>query len=220
MSSILKALKRLEEERAERSDAPVDIARDILRHSRPQRRPAQRWFLIAAAATVAAAAAALLLLNPPALETASSSIPAAPAPEPPAPMPAQASSRAAQSASRPSEPEVVEVRMPQSRPIAKKAPVRTEPRPIERAVAPPAATALQPAASERKSVAAPPGLPQLTVSGIAFRAQRAERLAVVNDLPVMEGTVVEGARVEEILADRVRFSSAGRSFEVELGDAL
>ena len=58
------------------------------------------------------------------------------------------------------------------------------------------------------------------VSGIAYRTEREERLAVVNDLPVMEGTVVEGARVEEILADRVRFSSAGRSFEVELGDAL
>jgi hypothetical protein len=32
----------------------------------------------------------------------------------------------------------------------------------------------------------------------------------------MEGTVIEGARVEEILADRVRFAWEGRTIEVEL----
>jgi general secretion pathway protein B len=60
--------------------------------------------------------------------------------------------------------------------------------------------------------------PNLVVSGIVFQPDRQARLAVVNDLPVMEGTVIEGARVEEILADRVRFAWEGRTVEVELGE--
>jgi len=35
---------------------------------------------------------------------------------------------------------------------------------------------------------------------------------VINDLPVMEGTDIDGARVEEILVDRVRFSFQGVRF--------
>jgi hypothetical protein len=34
----------------------------------------------------------------------------------------------------------------------------------------------------------------------------------------MEGTLIEGARIEEILEDRVRFVKDGRAFEVGLGN--
>ena len=40
---------------------------------------------------------------------------------------------------------------------------------------------------------------------------------MVNGRPVAEGATVEGARVEEIFPDRVRFSFANRTFEVSLG---
>ena len=39
-------------------------------------------------------------------------------------------------------------------------------------------------------------------------------MAVVDDLPVMEGTVINGARVEKILPDRVRFIIEGQPVEV------
>jgi general secretion pathway protein B len=61
--------------------------------------------------------------------------------------------------------------------------------------------------------------PHLAVSGIVFQSDRQARLAVVNDLPVMEGTIIEGARIEEILADRVRFTWEGSTVEVGLGES-
>jgi general secretion pathway protein B len=59
-------------------------------------------------------------------------------------------------------------------------------------------------------------MPALKLTGIAFQEDRAARLAVINDLPVMEGTMIEGARVMEISEDRVRFNYSGRNFEVLL----
>ena len=55
------------------------------------------------------------------------------------------------------------------------------------------------------------------VSGIAWQKESVSRLAVVNGTPVVQGAVVEGARVEEIFQDRVRFSRDNSSFEVPLG---
>jgi general secretion pathway protein B len=40
---------------------------------------------------------------------------------------------------------------------------------------------------------------------------------VVNGVPVIQGAVVAGARIEEILPDRVRFTQDSRSFEIFLG---
>jgi general secretion pathway protein B len=78
-------------------------------------------------------------------------------------------------------------------------------------------TAAPPASTPSPArIETPAAAPHLVLSGIAFYAERDARLAVVNDLPVMEGTVIEGAVVEEILADRVRFSREGRAFEVVL----
>lgn len=59
-------------------------------------------------------------------------------------------------------------------------------------------------------------LPSLTVSGIAWQKDNTNRMAVVNATPVREGSTVEGAMVREILPDRVRFSVDGRDVEVLL----
>ncbi|MBE0599431.1 MAG: general secretion pathway protein GspB, partial [Desulfuromonadales bacterium] len=59
-------------------------------------------------------------------------------------------------------------------------------------------------------------LPDLVVSGIVYLDDPEARLAVVNDLPVMLGTTIEGATVVEILSDRVRFRRDGRFFEAGL----
>jgi general secretion pathway protein B len=42
-------------------------------------------------------------------------------------------------------------------------------------------------------------------------------MAMVNGSPVKAGSVIDGARVEEILPDRVRFSFQHRNFEVSVG---
>jgi hypothetical protein len=65
--------------------------------------------------------------------------------------------------------------------------------------------------------AALPPVPELRVSEIHWRPLAKERLAVVNDLPVLEGVDIEGARVDRIFKDRIRFIVNGRYLEVKLG---
>ncbi|MBK5276793.1 MAG: hypothetical protein JJE30_17325 [Desulfuromonadales bacterium] len=56
----------------------------------------------------------------------------------------------------------------------------------------------------------------LKVEGIAVQDGGAESLAVVNGTTVSRGSVIEGARVEEIQKDWVRFNRNGESFYVVL----
>jgi len=58
--------------------------------------------------------------------------------------------------------------------------------------------------------------PELKVSEIHYQYEVENRLAVVNDLPVMEGTVIDGARVDRILKDRVRFIYNGQYKEIRV----
>jgi hypothetical protein len=60
-------------------------------------------------------------------------------------------------------------------------------------------------------------LPTLKVSGIAWQKDGSDRLAVVNGMPVTEGMNIDGARVEEIFQDKVRFSFEKRAFDVVVG---
>jgi general secretion pathway protein B len=60
-------------------------------------------------------------------------------------------------------------------------------------------------------------VPILTVSGIAFQEGDAESIAVVNGVSVSRGAVVEGVTVTEILKDRVRFSYGAETIDVVLG---
>ncbi|MHC1696600.1 MAG: general secretion pathway protein GspB [Geobacteraceae bacterium] len=59
-------------------------------------------------------------------------------------------------------------------------------------------------------------LPALTVTGIAWEKDSPVHLAIVNGTSVVEGSMVNGVRVEKILPDRVRFTFENRSFEVHL----
>lgn len=58
--------------------------------------------------------------------------------------------------------------------------------------------------------------PELRVSEIHYKPVAQERLAVVNDLPVLEGVDIDGARVDRIFKDRIRFVFNGRYHEVKL----
>lgn len=56
----------------------------------------------------------------------------------------------------------------------------------------------------------------IKLSGIAWQDERAARRAVINGFLLKEGSVVSGAKVTEIMADRVRFLLPSGTFEVRL----
>jgi len=59
----------------------------------------------------------------------------------------------------------------------------------------------------------PPGL---KINGIALQDDPAESVAVINGALLKRGMTVEGVQIEEIFQDRVRFSGARGTFEVQL----
>ena len=63
-------------------------------------------------------------------------------------------------------------------------------------------------------------LADIKLSGIAWQDERAGRRAVINGFLLKEGAVVSGAKVTDIQADRVRFSTAAGVFEIRLDGAL
>jgi general secretion pathway protein B len=58
--------------------------------------------------------------------------------------------------------------------------------------------------------------PRLKISGIAWQQDSASRIAVINGAAVSEGGNVDGAKVEQIFPDKVRFSQGGKAFEISL----
>ena len=76
-------------------------------------------------------------------------------------------------------------------------------------VDPPATSAV------RQDPAVPPP-PGLKVNGIAFQDDPFESVAVINGALLKKGMSVDGARIEGIFHDRVRFSGRNGIFEVQL----
>jgi general secretion pathway protein B len=221
MSSILKALQKLERDREARQAKPADIQRGILRQSQRRGAQAPPWKLplaVGAAAILAALGTYLLVGRgtPPSQQAAA--VPASPVavPAPSAPESASPPLPAAQTAQQLS---------PQPHDLHADRPALTAPR---RAPASPSLNdedeATRPV--EHAQASAPPAPPpaaaappQISVSGIGWRDDPASRMAMVNGSPVRVGATVQGARVEEIFPDRVRFSIQGRPFEVAVGSS-
>jgi len=282
MSSILKALRKLEEEKAAMGEGRTDLARDILKRSAPRRNSASSlalkvvfflllsiglvvilWLLIGSSETDPTAT----LTSPPARPAAVEPVRKIPIIVPPAPEPNQAqaqprtenppSTETVPPAERPvSEPKVAEVKIepvviplpPATKreaveqsaaskvarsaptiavpeiPVVKVVPVAPpfvpdstlQPAPETTPVAVPSSEAISPLAEPSPAAASPEvvpaSLPVLTVTAVAYRPKPEERLAVVNDLPVMEGTSIDGVQIVEILPEGVRFSWQGQEF--------
>lgn len=228
MSSILKALRKLEEEKARHRQGSPDISRDILSDGFRRKR-ASAWVLTCGIFLVAMILGLLGYLsvvdtgleNSPydlvagmfrsAEETLSSQSPSSAAgnvtelPQPAA-EPAGSSTPAVKATPGTSEPPAVSVpKVVASSPPARSVRALAEPRPRS------------PAAEPLKSPSIPVR-PEFKLSGIAFQENPDSRMAILNGLPVMTGTMIGGARVEEILRDRVRLSFRGQRFEVQLGE--
>lgn len=231
MSSILKALKKLEQEKTLRREEEIDLSREIL-YETPRRRAQLSWPWAAALATIVLLVATVaLLLNRNAAVPAtplqppqSVATPAATAPSVSLPAQttgtpaAQTAPRPAGIVSRPPALAVVPARMPTQLPPLQQAPPATETRPAPSpASAPAAVTKAAEPARKQAAPAAETAEPALSVSGIAWNKDSSDRLAIVNGQPLATGAAVNGAVVEEILPDRVRFSHNSRTFEVFLG---
>lgn len=231
MSSILKALKRLEEEQSGRSSIPARQGGGQFVASMRATRP-----LLLLAGGVGAGlllagglyavfglkstpteppAIAARETRPPAtgVETATTAVPVMPAVAPP---PVSAPTAVKPVAAKPVAVSVAPAVIPAV--IA-----GTERKPAVTLPLPPAADTKRPdpvqqVEIERLEIPAPGqqwSASHLVVSDI-LPAAGGGRMAIVNDLPVMEGTMVDDAVVREIRADSVIFTIDGKSITVPL----
>jgi general secretion pathway protein B len=239
MSSILKALKKLEEEKTSGRRGNADIARAILMGI-PRRTGKPGWVLPVSVAGAAFTAALLTYLVtggttvrsrgdfPVASRQATPK--ASDAKEKTETLTATPSSRVIY---RKEETKTISLqkssvnrhegmsgptlasRTRSSSPLPKKL-VESARRSAEQSPAP-AVSKLPSTTAEMVQPPQPRPLPTLKVTGIAWQKDSADRLAVINGLSVTEGMTVEGVRVEEIFPDKVRFSFEKRTFDVAVG---
>jgi general secretion pathway protein B len=239
MSSILKALKKLEQEKELRRGGIADIARGISR-AVPRSRAKPRWLIPVAVAGVALAASlttfALMSVFP---RNARKSVSATGQHEqfnPPvvmAPRVSAPSTRGSEVLPRKAERSAAVASQPgfagKGRVYGKPSRAEVSPKGFIAGEAR-QKTALSGISPSQKKLPEPvgaagqlskpssgPAMPVLTLTGIAWQKDSADRVAVVNGISVTEGVVVEGARVEEIFQDRVRFSFEKQTFDVTLG---
>jgi general secretion pathway protein B len=221
MSSILKALKRLEHEKASRKPDSFRVDAEILKSGASRRLSSLAAVMAVLVVFICGGSATYFFmkrnpvaapLQPPAIQRSGGGMDSPVVPE----------QRAIQPAGQNAPPS--DTGHPAT--VTKK--IDPIPQPVARRVAPqfdkPAAegspqTSLPgPQSTPTSSTALPasPAKPALKINGIAFQDGGADSLAVVNGTTVSKGSVIEGARVEEIQKDRVRFSRGGDTFDVIL----
>lgn len=227
MSSILKALQKLEQEKSTRRRGAPDVAADIVKPAAARQR--SQWLIPAAMAgmIILAVIVTYTLMGGFSRHTA---VPAAAVP------PMVSPPKEIATMAPPAVSEVTEIISParpildnrkkqgqsQSAPelpagtaVPQHAPPLQHPSPLpepQGQPAPPVQAKVEPVTQP-----ATPPLPALKVTGIAWQKDNASRLAMINGAAVLEGGTVEGARVEEIFPDKVRFTIGKRIIEVQLG---
>ena len=205
MSSILKALRKLEEEKAAVGEGNVDIAHDILKGSASRPTRSLLWPLVSLVLFTLVIGAGLYIWSvlpqraPVSGQTAALPAPVSVETRKPVRLPAPVTPRV-------ETPAVVQ-------PPAPDQPKNSAPVTVS---APAAAPSKPPVVQAEASAFDAEGLPFLILTGIAYRENPAERIAIINDLPVMQGTAIEGAEVVEILADRVILKWKGKRVEKRL----
>jgi len=187
MSLILDALKKMEQDKARRRIQSMELGPAILQERNRHAASRLRTPAVVACAVVITAIATYLLMNLIPKNLAEQAVPAPVAQQLPAPP-----------AIEPARP------LPPPPPEA----ILASPSPLP-APAPAQAAALPPSASASSATA-----PVLVVNGIAWQEERHGRRAVVNGVLVAEGAMVAGARVTEIHAGKVVFSSGGQILEI------
>lgn len=279
MSSILKSLKKLEEEKSGQKQGSSNVSQDILKGDSPKRKSKSGPSWVVMFLLVAFVAAAIMFLRSPApIPVANTVPPVSSAPTQVASLPGGEQTTQAQTATIDAPPssattvqDVViasketaaalkttavalqdtaellkdKVIVPKETEVA--APAASKPKKVSKPAPKPVAAPVKDvvAGEPEKKIdlagafpAPPPKIkpvpipaeartsvwslanqkgstkPVLKVSEIHWRKDVRERLAVVNDLPVMEGVVIDGAKVDRIFKDRIRFVVNGQYQEV------
>jgi len=231
MSSILKALKKLEVEKTARKPESLNIDAEILRGDGSRRLSLPGICLVATIVFVCGGGAMYVYMKPGAGTIAGQQVTTSVPPSggrpalspslPAAPVSTPERVNTGRSEKPALPPQAIEI-------SAKRAPDRVTPSPAVSPGSPAKPRPVQPVIPSRTKqiVAVPsaqavlpavqPAVPSLRVNGIAFQDGQ-DSVAVVNGVSVSNGSVIEGARVELIQKDLVRFSYGGDKFEVELG---
>jgi hypothetical protein len=210
MSFILKALKKLENEKSARKTDPVEIDSAILApdsSSYSSQRRGGKWTIIPLVLMAGAGIIFFFLQKTPPHVTEARKMASNPAP---AAQTAPLAQTMKPQAERP-EQEGARINTPtgQVTPPRQKVPEKRQERAhLQNDFAAPSVPDHQ-----ASFVAATPAL---TVSGIALQDDPAESMAVVNGALVKTGMTVGGALVDRIFLDRVRFKGNAGTFEVYL----
>lgn len=224
MSYILDALKKIEQEknRLTRSDGRVSISGDLFHERKQPVIRAGRWKVLSlvAAASLVTCAGTWFVLQGTGRKSAEIIRPAA---SPPAPA---------------NPPAVSPIILVPAKPALMPAPV-TPAAPSETVLVVPKSSAavgdddvsargVRRSTKQIKIQLPAPKPPVQTVqapadiklSGIAWQDERTARRAVINGFLLKEGAVVSGAKITDIQADMVRFSSSTGQFEIKLDAVL
>lgn len=230
MSSILKALKKLEDEKTSRFPDSLNIDSDILKSSHESRKMSPLAALILLLLMFGGGAGAAYFImkgntqqpvvaakpQPVAVVTVNPATPVIPQ----ANKPVQAAAKAAAAPVQKKPSAMTAQKPPQKKVAAVTAPPRAA-KPSTRATAQQSSDKPLSAADSgaKNELPASAAMPTLRVNGIAFQNNSADSMAIINGIPVSSGSTVEGATVEEIRRDRVVFQKSGERFEVKLGQA-
>lgn len=224
MSSILKALKKVENDNASRRPDELRIDAEILRTDSASKVSSSGMLLVSLLLVAFGAGGTYLYMTreraPEQTRTnlnavsGQRAVPTAAVPEitaeqlPPAIVVAPAKQQIAV--------EVKKTQKPQQASPAKNAPTAPSARQPAVAAQPVVVTPLGTA-----PLTAPPTaiVPALRVNGIAVQDDSSGSVAMINGEPVTSGGIISGVKVEEIYKNRVKFSYNGETFEVLLGQS-
>jgi general secretion pathway protein B len=225
MSSILKALKKLEDEKSIRKPDSLKIDAEILRGDASRRFSPMGVSLLAALLFICGSGATYVFMKPDTgnIESAGSAVTS---------LMTSSSATAVASGRAVQQTLNIQADSPKAGKLTSAGSVHKPGNDLPAAVKATKMTAkvqsvqvVKP--SEVKQTVAPaqltqatvirPAAPPLKVNGIAFQDESADRVAIVNGVSVSNGSVIEGAKVEDIQKDRVRFSYGGEKFDVALG---
>jgi general secretion pathway protein B len=217
MSLILDALKKLDREKAAKQGGTVNIASGILLQVKSRRRGMVVPVAAALFTAVAAIAATYYWTGMPSLPIGASQPAATSAPSVAKTTPAVPSVPSITKQELPAEPKPAPTVEPVKQQIATPTPPAVEvKKPVEKSRTRTPAVTETVRAPERNGNTALSVRPALKVSGIVWQEERPARRAFVNDIRVREGDMIKDVKVVEIHPDHVRFSQAGKVFDVRL----
>lgn len=229
MSSILKALKKLEDDKASRRPEELKIDEEILRtDDSPRFSPAGMLLTCLLFLLCGSVATFLYMRQDKTAEFANHKIPAINTKQAPSPL-----SDTANIKGELLPPAIEVVPAEQQKPVlaenfkrpkpqlgARTATATASPEPDKPVEQPkildPAGTSKYP--PPQHSTSAKP-VPTLRVNGIAFQSNGTDSVAIVNGIPVTSGSIIEGVTVEEVHKERVLFQRNGEKFAIPLGQS-